>query len=196
MAGFIFLRLRMNQFRPALVLGGLAIVASGLSSCLKAPEYSTTPEISFDSIRLQRSNFPDPKQQPIDSLSVTIRFQDGDGDLGLDQAERRAAKDSVNYYIEPYVKNTRTGKYEPLTVVGVPYGSYTAGQYNGTFDHPSVLTDNKAAPIKGTLKRTIDFGYGDVFTAGQTIRFDVSIADRARHISNTIRTDSVVVAKR
>lgn len=181
----------MNLFRLTLAAGGLLLLGSGLSSCLKAPEYSTTPAISFNSFVLRRVNFSNPKQQPIDSAFITINFQDGDGDLGLNQAERRGTKDSINYYIEPFIKSN-TGKYVSTVALGLT----KTGDFNGTFDHPTAITDGKAAPIKGTLRRTIGFGYGDYFTAGQTIRFEISIADRARHLSNTIRTDSAVVAPR
>ncbi len=180
------------------------MLAGGLSACLKAPEYPTTPSISFNRIEVRRTTFANPQQQPLDSVFITINFQDGDGDLGLTEAESKVAPYAFpalfnnNYFVEPLIKNTRTGKFESLTTPGVlPPGTlYTFGQYNGRFDHPSTLTDSKAAPLKGTLTRTIGFGYGDYFTQGQVVRFDVSIADRALHLSNVIRTDSIVIAKR
>ncbi|GAB3638575.1 hypothetical protein GCM10027422_41650 [Hymenobacter arcticus] len=179
----------------------MGLLAGGLSSCLKAPEYPTTPSISFNRVEVRRTNFANPQQQPIDSMFITINFQDGDGDLGLTEAESKVAPYAFpslfnnNYFIEPVVKDPKSGKFftpiDPAT--GKPL---LMGSYNGRFDHPSTLTDGKAAPLKGTLTRTIGFGYGDVFTAGQVVRFDVSIADRALHLSNVIRTDSIVIAKR
>lgn len=186
----------MKLFRLALLLGGAGGLAAGLSGCLKEPSYSTTPEISFNNIELRRFKPADPQGQPIDSVFVTINFQDGDGDLGLTEAESKQSPYAYpsqfanNYFVEPYVKNRTTGKFVSL----VSQGRLTAGVYNGRFDHPSTLTDSKAAPLKGTLTRRLGFGYGDLFVAGQQVRFTVNIVDRALHISNTITTDSVTIA--
>ncbi|RZK30558.1 MAG: hypothetical protein EOO63_06420 [Hymenobacter sp.] len=187
----------MNLFRLTSVIGGLGLLAGGLSACLKAPEYPITPSISFNRIEVRRTNFANPQQQPIDSVFITVNFQDGNGDLGLTEAESKVAPYAFpslfnnNYFIEPFIKD-RTGRF----VSTVSLGLTTTGAYNGRFDHPSTLTDGKAAPLKGTLTRTIGFGYGDVFTQGQVVRFDVSIADRALNLSNVIRTDSIVIANR
>jgi hypothetical protein len=197
----------MTFFRLALVGSGLGGLALGLSSCLKEPEYSTTPAISFNSIEDIRIPPKSAGAQVLDSIRLTINYQDGDGDLGLNEDERKnppydfqagANRFYNNFFVEPFIKNTRTGKFEPLTTVGVPApGVYVAGQYNGAFPHPTTDTDGKAAPIKGTLTYApIAFGLGDVFVAGQTVRFQISIADRALHVSNTITTDSIVIKPR
>ncbi|MGI4821323.1 MAG: hypothetical protein ACRYFV_08945 [Janthinobacterium lividum] len=194
----------MKFFRLAWVMGGMSLLASGLSSCLKAPEYSTTPSISFNSIQRLRYTPTNPREQALDTIRIKINYQDGDGDLGLTadevaaQPTKYTGRFAKNYFIEPFIKNKATGKYEPLTSVGVPAPNvYNAGQYNGLYLHPTATTDTKAAPIKGTLTYTlIPFGLGDIFVPGQTVRFQVSIADRALNVSNTIMTDSVVIAPR
>jgi hypothetical protein len=182
----------------------MGLLAGSLSSCLKAPEYSTTPSISFNKIRRARYTPTNPREQALDTISITINYQDGDGDLGLTPDEVAAeptkytGRFAKNYFIEPFIKNKATGKYEPLTTVGVPFPNvYNAGQYNGLYLHPTANTDTKAAPIKGTLTYTlIPFGLGDIFVAGQTVRFQVSIADRALNVSNAIMTDSLVIPPR
>jgi len=194
----------MKFFRLAWVIGGLSLLAGGLSSCLEAPEYSFTPSISFNEIQRRRYTPTNPREQALDTIRIKINYQDGDGDLGLTPEEVAAqpakytGRFAKNYFIEPFVKNRATGKYEPLTTVGVPFPNvYNAGQYNGLYLHPTDRTDTKAAPIKGTLTYTlIPFGLGDIFVPGQTVRFQVSIADRALNVSNTIMTDSVVIPAR
>lgn len=58
----------------------LLIIGLGFSSCYDAPEYPTKPKITFESIIFKEiGTNTDP-----DSLIMTIGFQDGDGDLGLD----------------------------------------------------------------------------------------------------------------
>ncbi|QKG55620.1 hypothetical protein GKZ68_02580 [Hymenobacter sp. BRD128] len=192
----------MNLFRLAYSIGGLGLLATSLSACLKAPEYSTTPSISFNDIQDIRIQ---PKQaggQPLDSIRMTINYQDGDGDLGLTSDERKnppydyqkgANKFYNNFFVEPFVRNTVTGKYESV----VSKGLTTAGAYNGAFPHPTTTTDSKAAPIKGTLTYApIAFGLGDIFQPRDSVRFEISIADRALHVSNTITTRSVYILPR
>lgn len=194
----------MKFFRLAWVIGGLGLLAGGLSACLKAPEYSTTPSISFNSIQRARYTPTNPREQALDTIRIKINYQDGDGDLGLTadevaaQPTKYTGRFAKNYFIEPFIKNRATGKYQALASVGVPFPNvYNAGQYNGLYLHPTTTTDAKAAPIKGTLTYTlIPFGLGDIFVAGQTVRFQVSIADRALNVSNTIMTDSVVIPPR
>jgi hypothetical protein len=202
LAGIIFLHLRMNLFRLAFSVGGLGLLAGSLSACLKAPEYSNTPSISFNSIQDIRIQPKAKGGQPLDSIRLTINYQDGDGDLGLSTDERAKPPFDFqkgtnrfynNFFVEPFVKNPATRKYESL----VSKGLTTAGAYNGAFPHPTTTTDSKAAPIKGTLTYApIAFGLGDIFQPGQTVRFEITIADRALNLSNTITTDSVIIQPR
>jgi hypothetical protein len=192
------LRLRMTFSRLALVGGGLAL---GLSSCLKEPEYSTTPAISFNNIRLTRAPSVG-GSQPLDTIRLTINYQDGDGDLGLTAKEREsppfdfqkgANKFNNNFFVEPFVRNTATGRYESL----VSRGLALPGEYNGAFPHPTTDTDSKPAPIKGTLTyRPIAFGLGDKFQPRDSVRFEITIADRALHVSNTVTTRAIYIAPR
>jgi hypothetical protein len=186
----------MNLIRLARLAGAFSLLAGGLSSCLQEPSYSTTPSIEFDHIERRRTT--QTGQLPVDSIFVTIRFQDGDGDLGLNDTEIKSApylypsRYSSNYFIEPYVKVASTGKFVKLSDTG----RITAGAYNARFDHPSTTTDSKTAALKGTLTRAFGFGYGDVFLPGEEVRFDINIADRALHESNIVTTESLVIPVR
>jgi hypothetical protein len=197
----------MISFRLALSIGSLGLLAASLNSCLKAPEYSTTPSISFNNIQIKRA--PSVKgSQPLDTIRITINYQDGDGDLGLTSAEQKVApftfrnpdstynKFNNNFFIEAYVRNRTSSRYQLLVTKSTTNPALYAG-YDGAFGHPTTSTDSKAAPIKGTLTyKPIAFGLGDVFQPGDSVRFEVSIADRALHVSNTITTSSVYIAPR
>lgn len=188
----------MNSFRLLLIAGGLAL---GFSSCLKEPEYSPTPSISFNDIRVSRAPSV-AGSTPLDTIRITINYQDGDGDLGLSEDERKnppydfqsgANRFYYNFFIEPFVRNSATGKYESL----VSKGLAKSGAYNGAFPHPTSTTDNKAAPIKGTLTYRPDvFPLGSPFQPRDSVRFEVTIADRALHVSNTITTRSIYIRPR
>ncbi|WP_223650783.1 hypothetical protein [Hymenobacter psoromatis] len=190
----------MKSFRLFCSLSGLALLATGLGGCLQAPDYSTTPSISNNNVRVSSFKSTVPGGQSIDSVYITINYQDGDGDLGLSGDESKVAPYTYpslfnnNYFIEPTVKYVGTTTY---VVPILQYNNTPAapGTFNARFDHITGLTDSKTAPIKGTLTRTFAFGRGDYFNAGDVVRFDVSIADRALHVSNVIRTDSIVIPK-
>ena len=196
----------MKFSRLFLSLGGLALLGTGLGGCLQAPDYSTTPSISNNNVRVSSFKSTIPGGQSIDSVYITINYQDGDGDLGLSGDESKVAPYAYpslfnnNYFIEPTVKYVGTTTYvAPIlqyTITPTTPGTPAApGTFNARFDHITGLTDSKTAPIKGTLTRTFAFGRGDYFNAGDVVRFDVSIADRALHVSNVIRTDSIVIPK-
>ncbi len=59
------------------------VVAIFLASCADPPQYSNVPEIIFDNIIFK--DIADPSA--VDSLIVTVRFKDGDGDIGLEASE-------------------------------------------------------------------------------------------------------------
>ena len=186
----------MKLFRLAFTLGTAGLLAASLGSCLKAPDYSTTPEIAFDNITNLRLAPKVSGGVVQDSMRLTIRYQDGDGDLGLNSDERKALQGTSfynNYFIEPYVKQINDKRY----VSAASLGRTAVGAYNSAYPHVTTLTDNKAAPIKGTLTLAlIPFILGQTFLPGEKVKFSIQIADRAKHLSNVIMTDSVVIGPR
>ena len=62
------------------LLGLCGMTALMLVSCFQPPEYSNIPSIEYESVIFKDVSSPsDP-----DSLIVSVRFKDGDGDMGLD----------------------------------------------------------------------------------------------------------------
>jgi len=59
------------------------VMAVALNACFKAPEFPITPEITFNDIVFKDVS----GLATADTLILTINFKDGDGDLGLDEAE-------------------------------------------------------------------------------------------------------------
>ncbi len=57
----------------SLLLGVVLMVMVG--ACLKQPEYSNTPQITFNELYFKKGNL-------FDTLAVVFDFKDGDGDLG------------------------------------------------------------------------------------------------------------------
>ncbi len=184
-------------------IAALAASSLGLIGCLKAPDYPVVPKISPESIVL-KSYYGRPRENRKDSVRLTFSFQDGDGDLGLGGSRFGVATDTAapfarlnadktlnryynNFFADIYLKNRTTGVFEKLPAAALPGGNLNER-------YPRLTSaDTKAAPIKGTISRIYGFIYDSPFQAGDEIRFNITIADRALHESNTITTNSIVI---
>ena len=185
----------MNLFRLISEACSAGLLAVGLSSCLAEPNYSSTPEISFDNIQQIHLN----GISPHDSIALTIRYQDGDGDLGLtsDEVSNKSGayygtRYANNFFVVPYVKSN--GKFVTLASTG-RFPTYTEATYYSRFDHITGTADKRSLPIKGTLVWSQSFFPLSPFLPGEEVQFQVSIADRAKHESNTIMSSSVFISK-
>ncbi len=83
----------MKRFGNWLALGGMVIMLA--ASCFDPPQYSPIPTIEFDNIIFKDiANTSDP-----DSLILTIKFKDGDGNLGLDPTETSDPYNDKSYFV-------------------------------------------------------------------------------------------------
>ncbi|RYY18260.1 MAG: hypothetical protein EOO36_08610 [Cytophagaceae bacterium] len=183
----------MSLLRPLQVAGVLSLGAVSLSGCLSEPSYPTTPSISFNSIERKRFTIGN---AVIDSVFLTIDFQDGDGDLGVTDAEEKAAANTKfkgrNFIMTPFIKNASTGgRFDSLSRVRPFYATRTA--FYDRFGHLSTTTDNRVSPLRGTLTRAYRFALTEEYEATNEAKFTVSILDRALHQSNEIETTSIVI---
>ena len=174
-----------TQFR-VLGLATLALLASlTVSSCLTPPDYSDTPEIDFKSIQIKRVT---DATGTYDTVTVTVSFRDGDGDLGLSNDETNPPyqydngnnRYNNNYFFEPQILNPQTGIFNPVTI-----------NYGYDSRYPRLTQSERKEPLRGELSFGLKFSVGSTFARGSTVRFKVSIADRALHESNTVLTDPV-----
>ncbi|MDQ2773255.1 MAG: hypothetical protein M3Y54_22445, partial [Bacteroidota bacterium] len=189
----------MNLFR-LLGLGALlALAGTGISSCLSPPNFPVVPNIDFKDIHVLRVPNADGGKTEIDTVFISINFQDGDGDLGLDSKDADVppyngktgginnATVDKNIIVQVYKKNA-LGHFDkfitPLISVVSYYGRYP--RLDGSID-------GKSVPLKGTLtyklpSLSID---NQSYFPGDVLRFEVSILDRAFHQSNVITTTEV-----
>ncbi|MET4072862.1 hypothetical protein [Hymenobacter sp. UYCo722] len=189
----------MNLFRTLGAVALLGLGWAGTSSCLKAPEFPVEPTITFNNLK----NIYVPPivagATAADTLEFAVDFQDGDGDLGLDADDAKAAPynaqtgghnnlaTSNNYFIQPFKKIN--GKFAPFyTPSGFP------GEYDGRYPRLETTTDTKPAPLKGTLRYKLRLPLNRTsYSAGDVLRFEISIMDRAFHQSNTVTTTEVTL---
>lgn len=133
-----------------LVLG--CFLAGMVSSCFDPPEYSNSPQISFNAIQFKVS----PNPSDADSLIIFIDFKDGDGDMGLSDNFRDDPYHERNFYYE----NASTG-------VIVPVGTFRVNVNKPPY--PQVMTMlSDGGPGKLVTKRTRNkpgFGYLPAFSS-------------------------------
>ncbi|MDO7845904.1 hypothetical protein Q5H92_06015 [Hymenobacter sp. M29] len=187
----------MNLFRTlpavAICLGGLS-----LSGCLSAPDYPVVPAIDFKSVTVARVKTG--TNTEIDTLTFSVDFRDGDGDLGLSDDDIKVAPYNsttngfnnrgyaYNYKIQPYKKVGNT-YVRFINTGGV------AGEYDGRFLHLE-KEGSRPAPLKGTLNYKLPLSVdGAPFFPGDIFRFEITIMDRALHESNTVTTTDVTLAR-
>jgi hypothetical protein len=173
---------------------GIIVFAVGLLSCLKEPQWSLTPSISFSQIQkiTKTSNDGFGGKAKIDSVVMSIHFQDGDGDLGITQADLKANptkyKDFRNFEVNVLLQ--KNGKFVPVT-----FSPSLGGLMNFKFK-----ADQKPGPIEGTVDYSTQFvyafykGYSPLFTPkNDTLKFQIYIRDNALQISNVVETDPIVI---
>ncbi|MBX7126270.1 MAG: hypothetical protein K1X47_11310 [Cyclobacteriaceae bacterium] len=83
----------MKSIRPALWILMASALAGG---CFTPPTFPVVPLIEFDKVEFQ--DVKDPSAS--DTLTLSIKFKDGDGDLGIDQSETEPPFHDRTYFIE------------------------------------------------------------------------------------------------
>ena len=179
--------LRTLSYTALLVFTGL-----GAASCLNTPDYSDTPEINFSKIETERIV---KREGVYDTISITISFKDGDGDLGLNNEDTDPPFNELdanglpnkyynNYFITPQIRDDN-GNFTDLDLGGFNYNSR----------YPRLSPDtqgDRKAPLRGDLTFGLIFGQGS-FAPNTAVRFKVYIADRALHESNEITTSPIII---
>ncbi len=162
-------------------------------SCVQEPDYNVIPEIEFESITKINKVTDDGfgEKTKIDSLIMRIKFKDGDGDLGITDAEIKANskyKDFKNFKVEAYLQ--KNGKFELLNL-----NPALGGLVNFKFK-----PNQKPGPIEGSIDYSSQFvyafyrGYSPLFTPkNDTLKFKIQIVDNAFHESNVVETTPIVI---
>lgn len=162
-----------TYFFLVLILGLVAI------GCKKAPNYPKEPSIEFERLRIinDKVNFSD-------SVSIFIKFKDGDGDLGNDPV----ITSYIDFFLEVYKKTN--GTYVPMA---------TPISYNGYL--PLLSPYNTTGPIDGTIRyilapfdSPLPVGTpAPPYYQGDTLQFHVRIRDRAGNYSNWIESTDYII---
>src|SRR5688572_17534632 len=100
------------------IIKGLLLfgLVAGASSCFDPPEFDDIPKIDFEGLYFGVT----PDDGEMDSVVLSIKFQDGDGDLGLESnAERNPNHFSTPFQSSFYYLESGGGLIPVSTYVGV-----------------------------------------------------------------------------
>jgi hypothetical protein len=158
-------------------------IALGLGSCVKEPNYALEPIIGFENISvdaIEKLGLDNTTRLKADSVTISLNFQDGDGDLGLSKRdlELPANVGKFNFVVDRYIE--LDGKWYLFNPVPAHSGNF------------GVLNNGKVGPIKGILNYGFEF-LPLVSTKKDKVKFEVYIRDRAGNESNRIETTPVLV---
>jgi hypothetical protein len=153
---------------------GLLLTAGIFSSCVKEKDFPDEPIIEFKEYISYNA----------DSADCVIKFKDGDGDIGLLTGDTIADLRMKYLY-----KDTSTGIFMPYdyiltdTIFDTLFYEYKC---------PNLTPDGQYKALDGEIKAKLRaaplYGLGH-----ETVKFEITLRDRAGHISNVVSTNEIDV---
>ncbi|WP_460911611.1 hypothetical protein [Spirosoma areae] len=160
-------------------------VALTLSACFTEPDYPDTPSIEFNGLfRYTIEATKGVGKGKRDSVVLTVKFKDGDGNLGNNIPISKA--DSARY-----ASNGGWGNYEIRTfrLINKQYVELPA-QVNKFLLFPDLTENKPKGAIEGSLDFFQTFPYGSAYQFYPT-KFQIRIRDRALNTSNVVESDTI-----
>ena len=177
---FLYNNGKMNRKNNHLALGLVLLVTAGLlSGCRHEQKYSVVPHIEFVSLeKIDDGTGRDSQAE------LTIRFEDGDGDIGLDETDKSPvfAVDSPYYY--NFFINFHEKRHGEWVELELPTPLHARVPH---------LSDAVPESIEGTL--SIVTYINNPASPYDTVRLTCWLVDRALHHSDTITTPEIIVRK-
>lgn len=176
-------------------------------------DFSWVPAISFSGIQ----SITKWKGQGVDSILISINFQDGDGNLGILSVERNEvlppsppSKFQEFFYITDNQGNIIDKKTNPfyynyfVTVYKKIGNSFelidfpdAALGFNGAFEplwNNDINKQPKLQPLKGTISKILTIYQSNLFKSNEVIKCRIKIVDRDLNFSNEIETSEIKIS--
>ena len=167
--------LYIYMYMKRLLLLTLLLLALLLSACRKPEKYPVEPQIEFVSLVANEDadNGTD--------VCLTFKFQDGDGDIGLNDDDILAPFDTSSiYYYNCFIKYFEKQN-----------GEFVEVELPSTLNmRIPRLSDNTPESISGEIM--LELFANNPFSPYDTIRYELYIVDRALNHSNTITTSEYI----
>lgn len=174
--------------RNPLILSWMVLLPLLLTGCLEKVEYPIEPIITYQGM----SYLMNADSTLTGEVVVSIGYTDGDGDLGLDDADTvyPFGLHDPHYYnlIIDYLKWDGSAFVEtPLLSWNQLTQSYDTISFNARFKR--LVFNDVEKPISGTFDYTMNVF--NPFSPHDTIKFSITLIDRALHESNSVETESI-----
>ncbi|WP_259016853.1 hypothetical protein [Emticicia fluvialis] len=155
-------------------------VTALLIGCYNDISFDLIPYIEFRDLRKETTldSFSGSKK---DSVIISIHFEDGDGDLGLSEEEKKVAVDKQDFNYLLKIFRSKDGVFQEIPQP-VPYSGF----------FPRLKLDDKKRPIEGTLNYSIVYFHNSV-PAKDTVKYQITIKDRAGNVSNTVESKPIIL---
>lgn len=157
-----------------------------VAACINEPDYSDTPNIRQigPPVKVTLAAGSGVGQTRRDSVITTIRFQDGNGDIG------ESVSDTAR--IRRVFGRETWGNYEIRTF------QYVDGKFSErpAGDNAKLFFPGPPRQQNGAVEGDIDFSQVFFYQTPYRmvpVKFQIRIRDRAMHVSNTIETDTISV---
>ena len=168
---------------------GLLLLALAVSACQKPVEYPIEPKIAYEGF----TYLMNPDSTFSGEGVISFSYTDGDGDLGLDDADTLPpfGFNDAYYYnmVVDYLKWVN-GEFvkTPLLSWNVQTQTYDTVTFNARFKRLRDSEEPKA--ISGKMDYTLTVQ--NPFSPNDTVKFEIRILDRALHESNVIQTEAII----
>lgn len=142
------------------------------AGCIREEQYPLEPVIAFNEFATLKD------VSGKDSIGAfTINYTDGDGDIGLQDAD---TLDGLRYNYFMRIFQHVNGQEEEVLPID------SSSSFNGRI--PYLTPNGRNKNIKGDITLYIELYYMRQALKSDTIAFEVYIQDRALHSSNVVRT--------
>jgi hypothetical protein len=163
-------------------------VCLALFSCRKPDKYDEVPWIEYRDFEQLKSVIG------VDSIGILhLYFRDGDGDFGLAPADTLAPFNQgsefyYNFFISYYEK--QNGTWMKITPAAPLPGTDTVSNNSRI---PLLTPEGRIKTLEGDIY--MELFTNNPFSPWDTIRYEVSVVDRALNRSNTIQTPDIILNK-
>ncbi|MEO6904000.1 MAG: hypothetical protein ABI315_12765 [Bacteroidia bacterium] len=155
------------------------VIVMAVVSCVKEKNFPPQPVITFDQFVTYSG-----KNGDIDSADCTIKFTDGDGDVGIMKGDLNSPDNLKMKYL---YKSPIDGLFHPVdaidstTVMDTLFFSYRI---------PNLTPNGQYKALDGSIK--VKLRTSPVFYPGHHIvKFEITLLDRAGHLSNRVSTNEI-----
>ena len=155
-----------------------AVLTFVLMSCLKPEKFPPEPEIGYKSFVILS-----------DSAKLTVTFQDGDGDIGLNDSDTNAPYDTSSIYHY----NLFAQYWEKDDVLGWVQGTVLGDPIEFRYRTPIITPTGQNKALKGEIEMTLEPLYYNITSSqSDTIKYKIMLVDRALNESNWVDTEVII----